>query len=95
MSRTDASDLCDVSASMLTAEFDDCGAGGVADGGRDVTHHCHRERAWLSWSWRQASAIIFQKGWSPVAVFAESSWSGRGEEAATFFKVCVGEQPAR
>ena len=54
-----------------------------------MTRCCHRKRAWLSWSWRQASATFFQKGRSPTAVFAESSWSGRGEEAATFFKVVL------
>ena len=75
--------------SVLASELDDGGIGGVSDGGRDMTRCCHRERAWLSWSWRQASAIIFQKGRSPVAVFAESSWSGRGEEVATFFKVAL------
>ena len=54
-----------------------------------MTRRCHRKRAWLSWSWRQASATVFQKGRSPTAVFAESSCSGRGEEAATFFKVTL------
>ena len=78
-----------VASSVLAAERDDGGVWGIADGGCDVTRRCHRERAWPSWSWRQASAIVFQKGRSPIAVFAESSWSRRGEEAATFFKVSL------
>ena len=78
-----------VASPVLAAELDDGGVGGVADGGRDVTRRCHRECAWLSWSWRQASAIVFQKGRSPIAVFAEPSWSGRGEEATTFLKVSL------
>ena len=78
-----------LASSVLTSELDDGGVWGVADGGSDVTRRCHRERAWLSWSRRQASAIVFQKGRSPAAVFAESPWSGRGEESATFAKVSL------
>ena len=78
-----------LASSVLASELDDGGIGGISDGGRDVTRRRHRERAWLSWSWRQASAIVFQKGRSPTAVVTESSWSGRGEEAETFFKVAL------
>ena len=86
-----ALDFCSVviTASVLTSELDDSWVGGVANGGREVTRRCHHERARVSWSWRQASAIVFQKGRPPAAVFAKSSWSGGREETATFTKVSL------